>query len=377
MKYEFETDRDDETELPPIPVPLPMEIPAPPNFSQLPAHILHSGTVETLIGQNEDLFARLKVNIRRNSILEQQIMENERVNSELTRVNNSLIAQLQVLQEKDRIWRVKSSSVDSRHQSLREEIEILTARLEGAEERADELQAGLNHESAYKRRVRRWIRPMVDELKSALAKARLRLSETTREIAARDAQISDLKARMAEAVQQIQSQERSHTRDQTKLVEKYETRIQELEAELTKTRSEAKLMRDKALRLDEAVASRTELENRIIYLERQAKDMEQNFTAELRAGQEKVAKYRQEAKTLAVETLEYDKKLKVSADEITALREEHLKLQDQFESLQTLWADAQKRLETSKLQQQSLNRLNQELSRQLKEQRKALESTLR
>jgi len=33
-----------------------------------------SGTVETLIAHNEDLIARLKVNLRRNALLEQQIL---------------------------------------------------------------------------------------------------------------------------------------------------------------------------------------------------------------------------------------------------------------------------------------------------------------
>ena len=36
-----------------------------------------------------------------------------------------------------------------------------------------------------------------------------------------------------------------------------------------------------------------------------------------------------------------------------------------------MWAETQKKVEASKIQQEALNKLNQELSRQLKEQRKA------
>lgn len=364
----------------PVPIPLPMEIPPPPNLSQLPSHILHSGTVETLIGQNEDLFARLKVNIRRNSILEQQIMENERVNVELTRINNALMAQLQVLQEKDRIWREKATSVDSRHNSYNREIDLLRAKLRSAEERSEELEAGLTLESAYRRRVRAWVRPLVDQLRTQLAKSRLHASELARQVSARDAQMSDLKARVEEAVHQLQaqerqwqSQERQFSRDQSKLIDGYESRIEMLEGDLARTKSDASLVREKALRLDEAVAQRTTLENRIVFLERQVKETEDAFAKNAKSAEEQIAKYRQEAKVLAVETLDYDEKLKATAKELTGLRDDYTRLQDQFESLQTLWSESQKRLESSKLQHESLNRLNQELSRQLKEQRKATE----
>jgi chromosome segregation ATPase len=358
----------------PLPIPLPTEIPPPPDLSRLPSHILHSGTVETLIGQNEDLFARLKVNIRRNSILEQQIIENERVNTDLTRVNNTVIAQLQVLQEKDRVWREKSSSVDSRHDALKEEIEFLKIRLESAEDRNEELSAGLGHETSYRRRIRAWVRPLLDSLKSKLVAARLHIQELDREANHKDAIISDLRERVSEAVHQMQSQERIFSRDQSQLIEQYENQIGDLKSEIAKIRTESSLLRDKALRLDEAVAQRTELENRIIYLERQLQEMEKGHDTAITEAEEQIAKYRQEAKVLAVETLDYDRKLNESAKQLTGLQEEHSRLQDQFESLQTLWSDAQKKAEASKLQHESLNRLNQELSRQLKEQRKALET---
>src|SRR4051812_21731739 len=66
-----------------IPVPLPTQVPTPPNLSQLPSEVLHSGTVETLIAHNEDLIARLKVNLRRNALLEQQILGLEKQINEL------------------------------------------------------------------------------------------------------------------------------------------------------------------------------------------------------------------------------------------------------------------------------------------------------
>src|SRR4051812_19023876 len=83
-------------------IALPNEIPPLPNLSDLPAQVLHSGTVETLLGQNEDLFARLKVSFRTNAELERQLMIKEQHELEIKHINSSLLAQIQIYQEKDK-----------------------------------------------------------------------------------------------------------------------------------------------------------------------------------------------------------------------------------------------------------------------------------
>lgn len=338
-----------------IPVPLPTEIPPPPDFSSLPPSILHSGTVETLIGLNEDLMARLKVNIRRNGILEQQILENEKVHTELARVNKSLVSQLQVLQEKDRFTREKSS----RFEALKNENSVLHGQVRAL--------------GSFHRRVRAWVRPLIHRLKSELNTERVRAQIAEDRVLTKEAQLSDVRSKLTEAISHIQNQEKKFSKDQAKLVEQYESQKSQIEKDLEKLRNEAKYLREKAARMDEAVARRTEADNRIVYLERRIQELEKSFHTELTEFQEQAAKYRHEAKMLAVETLELDRKLREATEKFETKNEAHQKLQDQFESLQALWADAQKKLEASRLQQESLNKLNQELSRQLKEQRKARE----
>ncbi len=84
-----------------IPIPLPNELPAALNLQHLPSQVLHSSTVETLIGQNEDLMARLKVNLRRNSLLEQKLLQ---VEADLEAQKNKLEAsefETQIATEKE------------------------------------------------------------------------------------------------------------------------------------------------------------------------------------------------------------------------------------------------------------------------------------
>ena len=348
-----------------IPVPLPTEVPPPPNLSQLPAHILHSGTVETLIGQNEDLMARLKVNIRRNSMLEQRILQQDETIQEISNLNNSLVAQLQVTQEKDRILREKSRGFDMRQNELEEEIELLKVKLAAAEDRSFELHAGLEFENAYRRRVRRWVRPAMDQL-------RTRNTLLDRELNARNLELSELRSRFADTISHMQTQQRVHSSDQMQLVDQYESRMRATEAELTRLRAESKLLRDKSVRLDEAVSAKAEIENRNIALERKVKEIENSLGLELRSFQEQAAQYRIEAKTLAAELNTTRSAHAQATLERDTFKNDLARIQDQLESLQTVWSETQKKVEASKLQQDALNKLNQELSRQLKESRKAV-----
>ncbi len=85
-------------ELPQIPsVALPNEVPPAPRLTDVPALIMHTATVETLIYHADDLSSRLKVHIRRNGQLEGQIveLEDQVYQSELMR--QTLIAQIEIL----------------------------------------------------------------------------------------------------------------------------------------------------------------------------------------------------------------------------------------------------------------------------------------
>jgi chromosome segregation ATPase len=329
-----------------IPIPLPTDIPPAPDLSRLPAQVIHTGTVETLIGHNEDLTARLLVNIRRNSILEQQIMEHERINGELMRANSSLTTHMEVLAEKERLWSDKSSAVDSRNDELR-------ARIQAIESENKKIKSALR----FRNRVRSWVRPFIDKITSELeSERRTRLM--------REAQLSDTKIRLSEATHQLNGLEARTARDQAKLVEQYESKIQPLQTQV-------QALKDKAQRFDEVTAKKSELENRIVFLERKCIEVEKSLNAEIRELQEQAAKYRKEAKQLAAEAVGREQELRQANQNLENLRMDHGKLQDQFESLQAVWTDTQKRLESSQLQQDSLNKLNQELSRQLLEHRKS------
>ena len=327
-------------------VPLPNEIPNVPDFSSLPPSILHSGTVETLIAINDDLMARLKINIRRNSVLEGQILELEKIQDEFAMQNQSLAQQLELIREKGQ----RTDQLSTRIAQLQEEKRQLLSRIKNA--------------ATFKRRVVRWVKPSLQKIASSQAK--LRQLETVLEN--REAQLSDTRARMLEAVTHIQNLDKISAKDQARIVEQYESKQLLLEKELERALSDSKSFREKAQRVEQATAAKANAENHLILIERRNQELEARLQKQIAQIQTEASQYRQEAKGLAIENLELNRNLNdkmIQAENQSASLE---RIQDQFESLQALYLESQKRLEASKLAQDNLSRLNQELSKQLKNQ---------
>lgn len=325
----------------------PVDLPLPPDLSHLPPHVLHAGTIETLIGQNEDLMARLKVNLRRNGLLEQQIMTQQKSNDELMRSHDSLMSQIQLLEEKDILQREKLSRSEAVQADMTSEIELCVKKIDQLLAKNKELESY----SRALRRIRRWVAPLVEKLTQETESAK-------KTLLTKEAHLSDLRARLQEAVRHAQEIERRATKDQAQIVDQYEKNQSALTNEIEKLRQETKPLREKAARIDQALKAEADSANRIVFLERQNQELQKSADS-----------FRKEAKTLAAEALTRKTEMEDLTRRLEEAVREKERTQDQFESLQAVWSEAQKRLEAAKLQQDTLNRLNQELSRQLKEQR--------
>jgi vacuolar-type H+-ATPase subunit I/STV1 len=141
-------------------IPLPHQIPPAPKLENLPARVLHTATVETLIDYSEDLASRLKVHLRRGGQLEQQIIDLENQITDSERMRAALQAQIEILREKDRSISEKNYASETKAQRIADELSL--AKLEGSEltNRNKELLAQLNQRAkAFKRRIQRWVQP--------------------------------------------------------------------------------------------------------------------------------------------------------------------------------------------------------------------------
>lgn len=323
-------------------VPLPTQAPEQPDYSRIPERVLRSGAVETLIGQNEDLMARLKVNIRRCSSLEARLSEQEREASDLRRINSSLTAQIQIICEKE---------------------SALKARAEGAERVRNSLESELRLLSAFRRRILKWTKPRFK-----------RASQIEAALWAREAELAATKTRLERATERLQEIEGSRARDQAKLVESYEGQLADARETAERMKAERAYFKERSDRLEQARMKLAEAENEAILRDRQRRELERKLNEETSRLQAEVAGFRREAKLLAAE-LQTSKRNELKAEAKSAAAAKGLaRSEDQFESLRAVWEDLQKTCESLASRNDALARVNQELARKLREGRGALGS---
>lgn len=354
-------------------VPLPTEIPPPPNLASLPARILHSGTVETLIGQNEDLMARLKVNLRRNAILEQQILELEKDLAELRQANTTLKDQVAIVNEKDRVWKEKTGKIEARFDDLQDEIVLLQTKLT---ESTSASRQKIRVLESFMRRTKRWLKPGAKKLRSQLSDERRRatdmvmhLSQQNRDLAARDAQIGELRAKVEELVTHLHCRERNWQADQARLVDSYESRLTDMIALNEKLETDLKYFKERARHLDDVTSRQVEAENRAILFQRKCAEAEKKINTDVLELQTQTATYRGEAKALAAELEALREETLRMRNDSQVLEDENERLRDQLDSLQAIWHEGRNQTESLELRLDAMNKINQELSRKLKDER--------
>jgi chromosome segregation ATPase len=350
-------------------IPLPFEMPKALDFSKaIKADQPQSSTIETLIGQNEDLMARLGVSLRRTNHLEEKLVFIERENATLHHRFETLRDQLMVFQEKDRLWGDRSSGLIEESTELKSTIRKLEQRYTDVVVQAQALQIQLARLERYK----------------------ARMSKVTKIIQARAKQAGRLNALNVELSTQ-----------QAALVQSFETKISECKAEID-------VLQTRLLDRNALAEELVQLENKMIFVERQHEsyrlDVETRLEREEQSMRQKLmeefaearatvqkdldqkvaleeqnAKLIEETKALRFELkmnmVELNTLAKTESDQREKLEEtanETANLREQVETLQVLWQDKQRQMDKLEDKNSSLQKLNQQLSLNLNQARKEI-----
>lgn len=262
-----------------------------PDLSQLPIAVLQTGTVETLLGHVEDLMARLKVNLRRNAILEAQLLQTENEKADLARSRSSMEAQLQIHLEKDRMGRDRVERAEYELTTVQEQRHLLVRENESLLERNLKLALRVRALESFVRRCSRWVKPGLKLRSEQLRKLRAETGELVGRLAVREATISDLNSRQRDLLQGLQQRREQAQADQRSLVESYEQRLSRLSDEL-------RLHQDRSNRMETAVQSEALLRNRVIELERKLEIATARRDQELERVQSEMIQWKESALAL-------------------------------------------------------------------------------
>lgn len=355
---EFETERN------PIGnVALPDEVPKRQDLSHLPKEILKSSTVENLISQNEDLMARLKVSLRRLSILES---ENQKFadESNKARLSQSSVAdQILIWKEKDALWRQKVDKLEKQKEIHTEKIQALYMKIQN-------MTAELARHEKYHDRIKNQVKPYISQLKEYSRTQDLKLKELENSLSQKEALLRDLRHQIIEVTKNSRFQLESSDKKNQEMVQFYEEQIQGLNRQVQILHQIQEELEVKTVKLHSALERQDTLENEVVTIRRAKDDMKERLETEMNRQQERMMELTRQNQRLGVEHADLQIRVVEDQQQIQKLEKENFQYVEQLESLRYMWNAKNEEHEKLKTAAAALERLNIELSQKLNEIRK-------
>ena len=319
-----------------------------PDLSHIPENILHTATVEALISQNEDLMARLKVHIRRDVLLEQEILSlRKKVDQSLQIEKNKKDLHL-IWEEKDKAWKEK-------YQNLEQELKKTHAHQELTEVRYAELYETFQQKQKDFSEEKKALRHEVEKKKAEVEMKKIETSETHKR----------LKRNVTDLTEYINEQKKRFDQELVELISLHEKERKEFKKEIEQLSQENKSLNTRVHQLEPLIEDKALLNNELIIARRGKSEVEGKLKAEMKELQEKVSFYRTQTKTQALEIKETLRLKEDISQELIEYKENLEKQSVQNENLNLLWREKQKQVEDLQEQNTALGKINEGLSQEL------------
>ncbi|MGE5085461.1 MAG: hypothetical protein ACM3MG_04115 [Bacillota bacterium] len=344
-------------------IPLPDELPKRADYSHLPKEILKSSTVENLISQNEDLMARLKVSLRRLSLLEN---ENQRLSEETNKARlsqSSITDQILVWREKDNMWKHKVDQLEREKEVQGEKLRALT-------EKAQSMNSELIRHQKYHDRIKNQVKPYITQLKEYSKTQDARIQEIESSLNHKEALLRDLRHQIIEVTKNSRFQVESSEKKAQEMVQFYEDQIQSMSKELQVLHQAQEDLEVKTLKLHSALERQDILENELVVLRRSKEELRLRLEQEIHKQQERMSELSRQNQKLGVEHADLQIRVVEDQETIQKLEKENRQYFEQLESLRFMWNAKNEENEKLKAAASALERLNLELSQKLNEIRK-------
>lgn len=347
-------------------IPLPDALPQKLDFKNLPHQVLRSATIDSLLQQNEDLMVRLKVQIRRNADLEEQVQSFKDSSSDVFHEIDRLKDELLIYKEKDRLFAQRNETTEQQLQQLKSKIQFLETQYAELYSAAREKQHKLSEANKLISRHTRYRKALLKVAKNYRSQ-----NVTLTELYTQEkTNIKDLQVKLGDAVDRIQFLNRQHKEDQAHLTESYESQLSGLSAQLKAAQTEMDQMHSIAQQVEDLKDQKITWENERVRLERQISTDRESASKHVRELQEAVAGYRQDAKEKSIKIKGLETDLSTLNESLSTANSTQQALTEQVESLQCLWRDNQNQIDKKDSQIDSLQKLNQQLSQQINSLRK-------
>lgn len=317
-------------------------------------------SLESLISQNEDLMARLKITLRRLSILESENKKIVDENNRIMRNFNAYNDQLLIYKEKDKIWRNKLDQVDAERQQAIEKVTIIESKNNQYE--AESLRFHKYHE-----KIKNQVKPYIQQLKEYSKSVSFENEELRQKNIDNEYLIKDLRTQIEAIIKNAQEQIEITDKKYTDMVQFYEDQMIQINHILSEYQEKEEAFRLQTLKLNAYKEKLDLLENEIVLTKRSKDDMKMLHESETSKNQQRITELSRHNQKLGIEHA--DLQLRVTEDQktLTLLTNERNHFKEQLESLRFMWTSKNDENEKNKSTIEALEKLNIELSRKLSE----------
>ena len=342
-------------------IPLPSEIPRSPNLDEVPHYIKISKTVESLIGQNEDLMARLKVNIRQNTLLESQLQDQIQTTREMRNLNSKMSSQLEISIEKESLLREKLDSQDLELETIRETLNHSNVTMHQ-----------VSILKSYQRRVRLWVRAYISKMNYQIKLLTQKNKELENDVIEQQKKANGFKIKMNDAVYALQIKEREHQKNKIQLIEDFETQTYKMNKENQNYAIETKSLKQKLQTFNETQKQLTQAQGQAISFERKYEDLKTQSEIQLTELNKNLHQFMTQAEIVKLQNEGLAKRNTELESQNRTLTVRNHEAMSRHEAMNVLWSETQLQRAQLKLKNEAIIKLNHDLSLKLKEQKKMM-----
>jgi hypothetical protein len=326
-----------------------------------------SSSFQSLLAQNEDLAARLRVTLKRLSHLENQNKflkdDAEQGHHQLQILNDQLL----VWKEKEKIWLEKEGQFESQHRAALNEKELEISLLRQKVEKLSQAESENERFRKYQEKIKSTVKPYVQKLKSYAETLFQQTQELNSQLLNKEAYIDKLTLELAEIKARQETVLRKTEEEKSQLIQLFESQRSDLKNEIKSIREENETLNEKTRIFDRCLERQDELENLVVALRRSKEDIESKLEQEMDS-------LKKTSQHLSQEKILLQVNLKNKIDETLKLKEQLLQLetsqaelQEQLTSLRFLWSQKSQECERATISLHALEKINLELSQKLKE----------
>lgn len=324
---------------------------------------------QSLLAQNEDLAARLRVTLQKMSQMEESTQQLMEQNQEIRLQYAAIEDQILVWKEKESMWRERESNLQQSFHEKSREFEIEASLLRQNSDKVADLEVKLDRLKRYQERVRTTVKPYVQKLKlysqtlmEEIRGMHQKLMQKELEQQSQNEKIYALQAECESIHNRLEN-------EKNQLVLIFEKDRADLRSEIKNMQHQNELLVEKTRHLDRSLERQDELENLVVALRRTKEDREREFNAQHSQILEDNSKLRGELAIKTVQTDDNQSELTRKIEQLRSLEGKFADNNEQLSSLRYMWTQKSQENEALKASLSSLEKLNLELSQKLNQTR--------